>query len=115
MQKGVTDVYSAIDLASHTLGHHSANIAEQMLYYFLQHPEDELSLDEVEAFSANHRIDVNECFSAMSWLQNAKIVEKKLYDRNTGEPITPTTEHHSANTPTKQNAVNVRWALSAEF
>lgn len=116
MQKSVREVHATIDLASQSLGDHSANIAEQMLYYFLQHAKDDISMQEVEAFSANHHLDVNDCFSVMSWLQNAKIVEKKLYDRHTGKQVSPSFEHCSANTPTnKPNNVNVKWALNAAF
>lgn len=115
MQKSANDIYATIDLASQSLGHQSANIAEQMLYYFMQHAKDDISMKEVEAFSENHRIDVNDCFSVMSWLQNAHIVEKKLFDRKTGEPVTQNSEHRSANSPTKHNDVNVRWALNAAF
>lgn len=115
MQKSANDIYATIDLASQSLGHQSANIAEQMLYYFMQHAEGDISMKEVEAFSENHRINVNDCFSVMSWLQNAQIVEKKLFDRQTGEPVSQSTEHRSANTPCKQNNVNVRWALNAAF
>lgn len=115
MQKSVNEVHKTIGLASQSLGNHSANIAEQMLYYFLQHAKEDISMEEVEDFSADHHLDVNDCFCVMSWLQNAKIVEKKLYDRSTGEPVSQVSEHRSANTPTKQNNVSVRWALNAAY
>ena len=58
-----------------------------MLYYFLQRGNDELSLQELETFSADHHITVNDCFSVMSSLVNANIVVKKLYDQQTGMPV----------------------------
>ena len=115
MQKHTTDLHAAMDLASQSLSGHSAAIAEQVLYFFLQHAEGDISMQEVEDFSASHRIDVNDCFSVMSRLQNANIVEKKLFDRNTGKPVPPPTEHRSANTPAKQNNVSVRWALNSAY
>ncbi|PCJ44000.1 MAG: hypothetical protein COA99_07510 [Moraxellaceae bacterium] len=115
MQKKSTALHSSIDLASLSLNNHSAVIAEQMLYFFLQHAKGDVSLQEVEDFSASHRINVNDCFSVMSRLQSANIVEKKLYDRNTGKPVLPTSEHHSANSPTKRSNVGVRWALNSAY
>ena len=116
MQKNDNDnTYKATSLASHSFDDHSAGIAEQMLSYFMQHAKEDISMQEVEDFSADHHIDVNDCFGVMSWLQNAKIIEKKLYDRATGEPVLPISEHRSANTPSKQNNVGVRWTLNAAY
>ena len=116
MQRNANDnTYRATSLTSHSFDEHSAGIAEQMLSYFMQHTNDDISMQEVEDFSVDHHIDVNDCFGVMSWLQNAKIIEKKLYDRATGEPVLPALEHRSANTPTKQNNVGVRWTLNVAY
>ncbi|OUS28866.1 hypothetical protein A9Q99_10820 [Gammaproteobacteria bacterium 45_16_T64] len=115
MPKNINEVHATIDLASQSLGYRSASIAEQMLYYFLQHSKDDISMQEVEAFSADHHINVNDCFSVMSWLQNANVVEKKLYDKHTGKQVSLPSEHSSANTPSAPNNVSVKWALSSAF
>ena len=120
MQKQTSGIYTAIRLASQSMSLHSAAIAEQMLYYFLQRGSEELSLHELETFCANHRISVNDCFSAMSWLLNTNIIVKKLYDKQTGMPVILPSKHQPSNASTsnantnisnKRN-VNVRWTLN---
>ena len=132
MQKKTNEIYAAIHLASQSMSIHSASIAEQILYYFLRQGNNDISLQELETFSADHRITVNDCFSVMSWLVNTNIIVKKLYDRQTGLPVLLTpglkSSHpdvsdmvkgkHSAEDPTKKITVSkranmqVRWALN---